>query len=174
MTIYVGGLRQRLLRDSLYSTLQEALTDLGWFNSGRYHKPVTFRATSVPLNEEIQVNTVALSDESVDESDWEIGSLMAEHRTVFYVDVYAEDESVGTHIAGDVKAILGGRLTAIGRSSPTFQVLDLTLATPVPIFSCEIENITVDRAHDFPKTWQRFWYVVRFEVLDYYGSDNDS
>lgn len=173
MTIYVGGLRQRLIKDSLYRMLYESSESLGWFNPGRFHKPILFRATAVPTNEEIQLNTVVLSDESVDDVDWELGSLMSEHRSVFYLDIFAEDESVGVHLSGDLRAILGGRMPSIGRIGPSFEVLDLTMATPVPIFNCEIERVTIDRAHDFPKPWQRFWYVIRFEVLDYHGTEDD-
>ena len=39
--MYVGGLRVRLIRDNILAMLEQGLTDLGWFDEGRKHKPVT-------------------------------------------------------------------------------------------------------------------------------------
>lgn len=168
---YVGGLRQRLIHDSLWNMLVDALDQLGWLDAGRDHAPIDLRAAPVPLDEEIQLNTLALSDENITELEDELGSLMAEHRQVFYVDFYAENESLGKHMINDVRAIVGGRFNTIGRDRPEFAVYDYTQATPTAIFHCQIEDVVVDRARDFPKPWQRYWYVCRFDVVDHYGDE---
>lgn len=169
---YVGGLRQRLIRDSLWHMLSDAIEDLGWLDSGRGHQPVDLRAYAVPLDEEIQLNTLALSDELLVESDDELGSVFAEHRWTFYVDFYAENEAIGTHMIHDVRSVVGGRMASIGRGDPSFVVYDYTQATPPELFTCEIEDVRVDRARDFPKPWQRYWFVCRFDVVDHYANED--
>lgn len=168
---YVGGLRQRLIHDSLWNMITTSLDELGWLDSGRDHMPIILRASPVPLDEEIRLNTIALSDENIVERDDELGSLMAEHRQTYYVDFFAENEAIGKHLINDIRAIIAGRFTTIGRSRPEFAVYDYTQATPPVIFHCELEDVVVDRARDFPKPWQRFWYVCRFDVVDHYADE---
>lgn len=174
MTIVAGGLRARLIHDSLYQMLLAALTDLDWFDSGRQHAAINFIARPVANDEEIPLNTVALVDEDQRAIDEELGSVLAEHRWTYYVDFYAEDDVIGKHLIYDVRDILSGRMPSIGRGDPSLEVLDYRQATPSELFTVEIEDVIVDRAHDFPKPWQRHWYAARFSVVDHYGSDTDA
>lgn len=173
MTIYVGGLRARLIHDSLYNMVKTGLTDLGWFTAGREHLPLSTRSTAVQNDEEISLNTLVVSSEDTISKDDEMGSDMAEHRTTFYVDFYAENEVVGKHLIGDVRDILAGRMPSVGRSAPILPVYDYTQATPPVITTCELEDILVDRAHDFPKAFQKYWFACRVVVVDHYGNEND-
>jgi len=168
---YVGGLRARLIRQSVYMTINDALLTLDWFNPGRRHKPVTFVAYPVNPDTEVPFNTAALSDEDIFESEDEVGSQFAEHRWTFYVDFYAESDALGLHFQQDVRAILSGRMDAVGRNYPKVDVYDWTMATPPLIFTVQIENVVGDRAHDFPKRYQQHWYAVRFDVVDNYGNE---
>lgn len=174
MTIYVGGLRARLIKDSLYNMIHASLDDLGWFDTGRGHQAIAMRATKVENEEEIPLNTLAVCDEDFGSFDTEMGSKMADHSWTFYADFYAENEAVGLHMIRDIKDILEGRMSAISRSRPTLDVYDYTQATPTAIFTCQIEDVLVDRAHDFPKPWQKFWFACRFSIEDTYGDDDDS
>lgn len=174
MTIYVGGLRSRLVKDSLFNMIEAALEDLGWFDTGRQHAPITFRSYPYDEEEQVAVNSLALSDEDLVVLEQELGSIFAEHDWQFFIDFYAEDNALGVHMAHDLEAILAGRMPSIGRASPNFPVYDYTLATPEVIAWCEIEDVVVDRARGFPKPWQKFWYVVSFNVLDYYGNEDDA
>lgn len=171
MSNYVGGLRARLIRESTYNMINDSLTALGWYNPGRKHKPVTFHAYPVPADEPVAPNTAALSDEGITETEDELGSQLAEHRWTFYVDFYADSDALGLHFQQDVRAILGGRFNALGRVLPIVDVYDYTQATPPLIFTVQIENIVGDRAHDFPKRHQQFWYAVHFHIVDYYGNE---
>lgn len=175
MTVVVGGLRARLIRDSAFTMLRDSVDALGWRDAGRRHKPVLFRAEPVPWDEEVPLNTVAVSQTDVSGDEVELGSNLSEDRWTFYVDLYAEDESVGTHLAHDIRDILRGKIPSIGRNQPLLPVYNLAGETPEDVlFNCEIEDVLVDRANDFPKSWQRYWYVVRFIIVDYYGDENDS
>lgn len=170
-TIIVGGLRARLIKDSLYHCVHDSLAALGWFDPGRRHTPLTFTGTTIDRNVSIPFNTLALSDESLHESEEELGSQFALHRTVYYCDFYAENAEIAKHVINDVRDILGGRMSTIGRDDPHVDVYDYSQATPPHIFSVQIENLVVDRAHDFPKPWLVHWYALRFDVLDYYGNE---
>jgi hypothetical protein len=171
MSSVVGGLRARLIRDSIYQCIYDALDELGWFDAGRRHRPIIFTGASVANDEEIAWNTIALSDEDLTESDLEMGSTAVETRWAYYVDFYAEDDSIGKHLIHDVRDLLAGRMSSIGRAHARVEIYDYRMATPAPIFSVDLEHIEVSRAHDFPKAWQKHWYACRFDVIDAYDDD---
>lgn len=171
--IYVGGLRARLIRDSLYQMIKDGLTNLEWFDPGRHHAPINWRESEVSTTEEIPLNTLALSDGDTLTQDWEMGSDMSEHSWDFFIDFYAEDSAVGIHLIRDVKDLLEGRFPSIGRVAPVFTVHDYSQANTPALFTCEIENVDVDKAHTFTKPWQKHWYAIALTVLDYYGNEND-
>lgn len=174
MTIYVGGLRKRLIRESLYRTINDSLDLLGWFDSGRYHSPITFTSEPVKDFQKVEVNTGALADLDHGELDDELGSLQAIHRWTMYFDFFGENDAVSLHIAGDVKDIMGGRMPSIGRSDPSLTVLDYTQATPPELFTVQVESIIIDRPTVFDRQFQAHWYTVRFDLVDYYGTEDDS
>jgi hypothetical protein len=170
MTVY-GGLRQRYIRDSLYNMIRDSLDALGWFDAGRAHLPIMMIAKPVDTEDEIPLNTLSVSSGDLEGDEWELGSMMAEHSWMFYVDFYGENESVATHLIGDVRDILAGRHPDANRTRTNFPVYDYSLATPTILFYCDIEEVMVDRALDFPRPWQKHWYACRFVVVDYYGRE---
>lgn len=172
MTI-VGGLRVRLIRDSLYAMVEDALTDLGWMNPARQHTPINMIDTEVPFDQEIPFNTLSMSWLDNFNNEWEMGSRLTEFRHNVYFDFYAEDDVLGLQMAHDLAAIFEGRFPSIGRTNNYFSVYDYSQATPPEIAVCEIEDVSVDKARDFPKPWQRHWWAVNLSVLDYHGTEDD-
>lgn len=166
---YVGGIRARMIYDSLYSMIQDSLESLDWFDSVSSHKDVSFPYESVENDTEIPLNTLAISDSGADDEEFELGSNMGEVTWTMYLDFYAEDKQTGIHLINDVKDILLGRMPAIGRSHPVLEVYDYSLATPVEIFYCDIENVIVDKANNFPEPYRQHWYTCRFTLVDHYG-----
>lgn len=171
MVTPVGGLRSRLLKDSLFNHVEGYMRALGWFDAGRQHLPFSMAPEAVDSEEKIPFNTLAISDADMQSTDWEMGSLMSEERWTFYFDFYGENDAVGLHVIQDVKAILEGRFASLGQRGPSFPVYDYQQATPPIIAFSEVENVDVSKAQDFPKPWQRHWYAVRFDVLDYVTDD---
>lgn len=171
MAEYVGGLRARLIKDSVYHTVHAAMADLGWFTPGRQHQTVTMIPEPVENDVEIKPNLISLSDESNSSLDMEIGSNLAQQNWDFIFDVYAEDSQLGLQMAVDIRDILAGRFSSIGRSAPVIQVYDYTQTTPTPIFKCDLENISHDKQRVTNKSWQRHWFVVFFTVVDQYEND---
>lgn len=169
---YVGGLRARLIRDSVWHVVDDALRDLGWYAAVPSRQPVTLVPEPLPQNTPIPFNTLALGDEDTTPEPIEMGSLLTEFAWDMHVDVYAENDDLSLHLVGDVAAALAGRLPSIGRSAPLIEVIDYTLATPVPVFTVDVESVTTDKARDFPQPWLRFWRSCSFVVVDSYGSED--
>lgn len=151
----------------------DSLGALGWFDAGRQHSPINILTVEVPEGEDVPLNTLAFADDDMSSDDHELGSNLAEHRWSWFIDFYAENNSVGVHVIQDVKAILEGRFPSIGRKDPSFAILDYTMATPIPILYCQIEDVTTHRAHGFPRVYQRYWHSCSFTLVDYYGDDGE-
>ncbi len=169
---YVGGLRARLIHDSVYAMLHDALDQLGWFDAVASRSQITFLSDALPPDVEVPFNTLALADEGETGDDVELGSQLQETRWEMWVDFYAENDSLSLHLIRDVKDILQGRMPSIGRTRPVVEVYDYTLATPVVIFNVEIEDVLTDRAKGFPQPWLRAWRACGFTVVDTYDDES--
>lgn len=173
MSQVVGGLRAQYIRESIYRMLHQSLTDLGWFDAGRKHKPLSFPGVTETNDNEIPINRIALNDEDMYDNDLEMGSNGVVVEWTYWVDFYAQNDSLGKHVIYDIKDILGGRMSSIGRDYPNVQVYDFKMATPVPIFKVGIEDIVVDRgARSIGKPYQKHWYACRFTVTDAYHDES--
>jgi hypothetical protein len=83
MTTYVGGLRARLIKESIFQTVNDSLDALGWFTAGRKHLPITFLDTTVADSDSVQKNTLVLNDWDSTEFENEMGSLFAGFRSIY-------------------------------------------------------------------------------------------
>lgn len=174
MATLVGGLRARMIYDSIFNAIQDSLTDLGWFDSGRANLPLNFVSEPVNDTQEIPLNTMVLVPEDMFDLEAEMGSMLSEHRRTFFLDIYAENLSIGEHLAYDIRDIIQGRFPSIGRDGPYFDIYNYALATPVVFTTIDIENVTADRGHDnFAYPWRRNWYSIAFDTVDYYADEND-
>lgn len=169
MTNYTGGIRFRMIYDSLYHMIYDSMEELGWFDAHMSHSPVLFPYESVENSTEIPLNTLALSDSDMSDYEHELGSNMGEITWTMYVDFYAENKGIGLHVINDVRDVMQGRMPAAGRTHPILEVFDYSLATPTEIFYCEIEDVMVDKAIDFPEPYRKNWYTCRFQIVDHYG-----
>ncbi len=167
----VGGLRARYIAESIYQCVDEILTDLDWFQPGRYHIPLKLRKTPVKNDETIDYNTIVVFSESMYDLEDELGSLMAEHHWIFYVDIYAEDDAIGTHLAHDLRDALEGRMPSIGRTHPVVPVYDFGTATPYELFNVQLERVFVEKIHNIQKPWEQHWYSLVFDVVDRYANE---
>lgn len=174
MSTYVGGLRARLIRDSVYRHIYDGLDALGWFTPRQSRSPLTFTLEPVDTNQVVAPNTLGMSDEEAPSSGIELGSNLSETAWAMFVDFFGENDPLSMHVIGDVAAILEGRMPSIGCGRPVIDVFDYTLATPARIFSVEIDEVQRDKAHDFPKPWLRFWRSCSFVALDTHGDEDDA
>ena len=175
MTIVVGGLRDRLIHESVYRRVQSGLEAIGWMNSGRSHAPLVLIPEQKSWDEELAPNSITVAPADTDDEDWELGSFGSKNTHVFNVDVFGENEALGLQISGDVRDIIRGKFSTQFTNQAQLPVLDWTQGTTSPptLFMCDIEHVTRDRALNFPHKFQRYLWVIRFEVIDYYTSDAD-
>ena len=103
-----------------------------------------------------------------------MGSNLAEFRLPYFIDVYAQSSAVGQHLATDIRDILQGRFPSIGRNAPVFTVMNYAQATPTELFTCEIDDVEVNRAHNFTKEHEKYWYAIYCEIVDAYGDEDDA
>ena len=174
MTAPVCGLRARLISDPFRAQIRVALEELGWFATRPSHLPVELIDAPKDWDEPIQLNSVAVTSDDVEDLEAELGSNLTEDRWTFYVDVYAEDDVIGTHLGNDIRDVLRGKIPSVtGGDTPRLDVYNFGLATPAVFTVCDIENVTIDQVREAPKPWQRYWYTVRAEIVDTYGDEND-
>lgn len=170
----VGGLRHRLLFDSVYNMINDSLTGLGWFDAGREHGAIRFIADPIDPDQEVPYNTLALSSEPGISFDIELGSNYANHNTIFYLDFYAESNSLGLHVAMDLRDVIEGRMPSIGRNAPIVRIYDYRTQPASPqIGYAEIDDVTVDKVNNFTKPWQKDWWSLAWNVQDTYGDEYD-
>jgi hypothetical protein len=168
----IGGLRARLLHDSLQEAVKDGITALGWFDPGRSHRPIQFLNAPAAWDSEITANSMVVTARSRI-TDWvEVGSALSQDLVVMGVDIYGETDSFTSHIANDVRDLLRGRLP-VGPQRGSLAILDYRMATPTPLGHAVITEVRVTRVR--PQTnrpYSLFWFGVDVELLDtYYDSE---
>lgn len=169
---YVGGLRERLIKENLVAFIESGLDELGWFGADRNHMPVSVTGNHVDVEQEIEPNIVSVSFEDEFFEEMEMGSDLESNLHAVVVDVFAESLSIGQHLKGDVLDLMRGKFTAIS-SDPTLRVYDINQASPTYLFSCYYENFEVERNRFFEKTHNEFWWSIAVDLIDIYQNDAD-
>lgn len=164
----VGGLRARLLHDSLYHLVVDGLTELGWLDPNRTHRAIRVLAKPTRWDVPIEPNVIAFDRESVNVREFEVGSHLTEDTIVTYVEIYAQSDSLGTDLSNDIRDMLRGRLTTAALHG-TFPIYDYRHATPPVIGYAAIDEVRAMRnAAIAEETWVRHWFRVYCEILDTY------
>lgn len=174
MTNYVGGLRARLIHDNIYHMVKEGLDELNWLDTSLNHELVTVRQSQVGQEEIIRPNVVCVVVEDTTEDYAEMGSLLTDFSWAYYIDVYAESDALSLHLATDIRDIISGRYSnTVSRTGPNVDVYDLTSqsATPIELFTVEVENVQMDRSRYWSKPYHDHWRIVSFQVKDTYGTE---
>lgn len=172
MSIYVGGARQRLIKENLINFIEDGLSSLGWFNSGRNHEPVLVTGDHIDPSVSIKPNVVGVSFEDMDFSDMEMGSSLEETRHSVVVDIFAENVPIGQHLCGDVTDLLKGKFTSI-YSQDRLAVMDVFAASPSLLFYCQFEDFFVERNRQWETAHNEFWWSIAVDLLDHYANDLD-
>jgi hypothetical protein len=173
---YIGGVRNRLVRDNFRRMIEEALSELGWFNLNRNHLPVTVKSGPFDTSEEILPNVVGVSIEDIQSEELELGSNLEETRHFAYVDIFAEDDPIGTQLSGDIFDIIRGKFSSLrdsGIADGRLNVLDLSDATPSTIFYCNLEFPEINRNRNWNQKYNKFWWIIAVEIVDAYMDDED-
>jgi len=180
-TLFAGGLRDRLIYDSLWYCFNASLGGLGWFDATIYdtpvgtrqNRPVTLQAQQIDWTEEISPNTIAFAPDNETDQDWELGTSLSQQTWRFYCTIIAESEPISVQLAGDVRDILRGRLSTIERDGgPYVNLYNWSAATPYRIGYLEIQNVSILRMPLYSEKWQRYMREVTWEALDWYSDDS--
>lgn len=173
MATLVGGLRSRMIADSLSNMIEDGLRDLGWLDADRNHKPLRKADRPRTWDQPIEVNSLVISLEDQDDTPGEMGSNYTVDSWTVYIDFYAESDPLGLQVQGDIRDILRGKIPSIGRTDSILDVYDYRMATPTVFTTCQIDNVLADRARDFPNAWQAHWFVVRCDLEDDFMDEDD-
>lgn len=167
----VGGLRVRLLRDSLHSLIDDSLRDFGWYDTDRSHRTVVFLASPLPWNVPVEPNTIALELEDSASAEVELGSGLTMETITAYVDIYAQNDSFGVDISNDIRDVLRGRLGPLSQGA--VPIYDYRQATPPVIGHMIVDNVSAVRDSAIStELWMRHRFRVRCEIQDtYYTSE---
>lgn len=167
MPLY-GGQRARAVRSSLFRYLNGCLTNLGYFSTTGNFTPVSFidEIPQFESNRVIAPNTLAVIDGESETKDIEMGSYYGQHNWDYILEFYAENDAIGLQVSKDMQACLEGRYPGVSSGYPSITLYDYSLATPAPIGTLDVENIISTRMSG-PQPWMRYWYAVRFTLIDY-------
>lgn len=169
---YVGGLRERLIKENLVAFLESGLQEIGWYDSARNHEPVSVTGDHLDPSVEIKPNIVSVSFEDEFFEDLEMGSDLQSNLHAVVVDIFAENLPIGQHLKGDVLDLMRGKFSSIS-SEPTLRVYDITQASPTYLFSCYYEDFEVERNRSFEKVHNEFWWSIAVDLVDVYLNDTD-
>jgi hypothetical protein len=173
VTTIVGGLRARLIHDSVEAHVFDILNQLGWFDAGRRHTPIVIVPKPKKWDEPIPFNSIAIDLTNNSDEEAEMGSNLTNETHIVNVDFYGENEAIARHVAGDLAAAFRGKMPSISRTTMSLPVFDFRDPAAPVLFSCQVETVAIDKAHNFPHPWQQFWHSVRFDLIDTYGDEND-
>lgn len=155
-----GGLRYRMMAESIYRDVEAFLTAEGWFDAGRYHRPITMVDEYPEEGTEVAVNTLAVSMGDSFTQPTELGSQAESMSVPFFCDFFGENDALGRHIIGDIYEHV--------QKKKVFDILDYQQATPPVDFQVSV----VEQASEIRKPeratnpWQKHWYVAAFLVED--------
>lgn len=173
----VGGLRDRLIVENLRNLIESGLDELGWFDQSNalINHGLQVRTEPIADDEEIRPNVIAITDEDIISSEYELGNeSLTESTWAYAIDIYAEDNASGKHLCGDIRAILEGKFTSsVQYSGRTLPIFNLTEATPTQVFTVDIENIASGKQRVYGKPYQKYWWTILFDVVDIHGSEDD-
>ena len=154
-----GGLRDRMVIESLSNHIETHLDSLGWFDAGREHLPITLVSGFPNDTDEVALNTIAFSVEEASGEDLELGSKAETHQTTFFVDMFMQDDSIGWHVSGDIYFFL--------KKNPHLDVYDYSAVGDPVDFQVELMEIDRRKPSRATNAWQRHWFTVSFVAEDY-------
>jgi hypothetical protein len=179
MSVYIGGLRERIIRDNLRNMIEESLNELGWFDDGRNHKPVDIKSAPYDNDVEIVPNAVGIAFEESFNEELEMGSNLTETSHDAYIDIYAESDAVGMQLSGDIYDIVRGKFSSLALSGISAQpngrmkIKDPTQAGNPVIFYVGLEEIHMHRNRKWRDQFNKFWWTIAVTIIDTYMDDND-
>jgi len=165
-----GGELVRLVKHSCFRYIESALSDLNYFSDTDAYKAWHFTEDQITDDIKLVTNTVSLTVERSLSSELELGSNATEVERYAYLDVYPENRSLGEHMAGDLMAILEGKMPNINITKPSFPVINWSVSDSAHLFEADIESPMSSLERDYGKPYKKNWYTIGFKIT--YGDFN--
>lgn len=158
-----GGLRDRMLIESLGNHIETHLNSLGWFDAGREHEAINM-ITGFPRDtDDVPLNTVAFTVEVAAGEDAEMGSRAEVHATAFFVDMFMENDAIGWHLSGDIYHFL--------KKNPVLAVYDYTDDLEPVDFHVQLSDVDRRKPTRATNPWQRYWFTVSCIAEDFRSNE---
>jgi hypothetical protein len=176
LSLLTGGVRARLVHDSVVSVITTGLTELGWLASTIYdvppgtrqHRPVTVWSGMQSSDEPLAPNSVVVTTEGVTTEFFELGSILTDSAASMQIDAYVENDSLGTEITNDIRDILRGRVSAAAPRG-MIPVRDFRIADAPVMFCVSIYDLRVSRNPKIvEQQWIKHWFSITGDVHDAY------
>jgi len=160
MATLVGGLRDRMLLQSVMSDVVDDLTTRGWFNVSREHKAFTVVDEYPDDKDEVELNTISFSLGDSSSTVTELGSKAETIFVPIFVDFFAESDGLGRHVVGDVHEFV--------QKQGQFDVLDYRQPSPPVEYVVQLVDGTIERSKPTRavNSWQKHWHTVAFVVTE--------
>ncbi len=161
MATLEGGLRDRMLLQSVLNDIVGDLTARGWFTVGREHKAFTVVDEYPDDKAEVELNTIAFSLGDTRTSQAEMGSAGEILFVPIFVDMFAESDGLGRHVVGDVHAFV--------QKQGQFDVLDYRVDPNPPVeYVVQLVDGSIERTKPTRavNSWQKHWHTVAFVVTE--------
>jgi hypothetical protein len=171
-----GGLRARLILDSVRFAVISTLQQGGWFDptihdtppGTRRHEPFRYIPRPSDWAEDIRPNAIAVTPEDIADEPAGFGGEVQDANEI-YVDLFAQDDSLGWQVTFDIRDSLLGKVH--GGAGPQIDVYDFRQPTPAPFTTVDIDLVEVDRSQGEARSWQRHWFMMHLVLLDDYDDE---
>lgn len=149
-----------MLFESTLEHFRAHLTDLGWFDENRRHAPIRLIDAFPGEDEEVPLNTLAMSYGDSHQTLLEMGSNAENHMVAVYADFYGESASVTRHILGDLYSYVN--------QVPRIPVYDYSQEPAVLDFYALVVEESVEKTYPANKTtpWQKYWGILSLALED--------
>lgn len=176
-----GGLRSRLIADSVRLVILAGLGGLGWFDGTVYdsppgprrHRPLRYVPRPLNWDDSLYANAIAISTDDIYDNPLGLGGDV-EDTSEMWVDVFAESDQLGWQLAMDTRDVVLAKFPDLGRTAPVIDVYDLRQATPSPFTQVDVADVQVERAEGEARQWQAHWFMVRVDLEDDYSDEAGS
>lgn len=161
MATLEGGLRDRMMLQSVVNDIVADLTARDWFNNtGKDYSPFVVVDEFPDDKDEVELNTIAFSMGDTQSTALELGSKSEILYTSLFVDFFAEGDGLGRHVVGDVAT----HVNDVGQ----FTVYDYRQVIPTAEFVVNVSDGSLERTKPVRavNAWQKHWHSVAFVVTE--------
>lgn len=155
-----GGLRDRMILESVLQDIKAYMATLGWFDADREHEPITIVDEYPDEDGDVPINTMAFSYGDIRSQPLELGGAAEEITNPIFIDFFAESDALGRHVVGDVHEHV--------QKQGQFAVYDYSQITPPVEFIVQVNDGSIDKRKPTRavNAWQKNWHVLSFVVTE--------